>query len=846
MSKRNFFFIAAIALPLFFSCEKEPSPTEDGNVVTIKASLENGRNWNDGDVVLINGADYKISEAGSPNTNISNVSKSAEYIAAYDFGKGTISDKILSFELPNVITSDNRIAPMVAFSENDNLAFKHLLGYLKMSISGSTTITKITLNSINPDSRLSGPATSDIYTNGAPAIMMSENANADITVDLGANGLDLSKGKQEISIPLPPSRYEDGFRLLIYDKDGKAMEKLLDFPIDAKRAEEKVLPEFEYSPGSEAPFNMQCTMENGTSGSPIMWEKGDKICVNGMVYQITSGEGTQQATFGPVIRHDFYAVVYPANANYGFSENFIKVNIPGTQYYGTDAEKLIPKVSYSTEESAELRATAGLVSVKVSGSNIIRSIQLSSKDKTKSISGKMDVNFSGQEFTTAMDNGGKPSITLECTEGVSTESGKEFTFVVPAGEYPQGFKVILTNNRNQIQVVETAGITVNRNQKTKLNDISWTPSAADSGDLSVFGWANCYVVSSEGKYSFDTKLVDGTSIKNISKVDWLWANSIKGNANTLISNISYSNGKVTFNASAQEGNVLLAAFNSNNEIVWSWHIWLTDEPKTINAMNLSIKDPSLGYFFMDRNLGATSAKATDGEETFGLFYQWGRKDPFYGGTESEVTSKDGVVTNKEPFKNAKTGTVCNTKYPQAKWQSEEGTKQNGTVDFAIKNPMFFLAGNNTASDNNWLEIDQPQRKNYDKGQALWRPFEKTNYDPCPVGYQVPRNGVYNVLEREGKWAEDWSGFIYTNSDSGETSWFPAQGFRSAHPQENGSLINVNEGEGSMIGIWYSEQMTANPNCRANSVQIAAAFIYGAADDAWGYGNNVRCVKTYDR
>lgn len=49
-------------------------------------------------------------------------------------------------------------------------------------------------------------------------------------------------------------------------------------------------------------------------------------------------------------------------------------------------------------------------------------------------------------------------------------------------------------------------------------------------------------------------------------------------------------------------------------------MWLTDEPQLVAG-------------FMDRNLGAESATATDGAKARGLYYQFGRKDPFVGSTE---------------------------------------------------------------------------------------------------------------------------------------------------------------------------------------------------------------------
>ena len=41
---------------------------------------------------------------------------------------------------------------------------------------------------------------------------------------------------------------------------------------------------------------------------------------------------------------------------------------------------------------------------------------------------------------------------------------------------------------------------------------------------------------------------------------------------------------------------------------------------------------------MDRNLGARSNNPADVALTYGLKYQWGRKDPFYGGAKNETVA----------------------------------------------------------------------------------------------------------------------------------------------------------------------------------------------------------------
>ena len=136
------------------------------------------------------------------------------------------------------------------------------------------------------------------------------------------------------------------------------------------------------------------------------------------------------------------------------------------------------------------------------------------------------------------------------------------------------------------------------------------------------GPANCYIVPEAGTYSFPAKKVSGEKIEGIAKVDWLWTTkSVSATEQDYLSDISYEYGRVRFTASDNKGNALIAAFDANGKIVWSWHIWMTDTPHTIAHNN--------GAEFMDRSLGQWSAEKYDGDDPTVLYYQWGRKDPIF-------------------------------------------------------------------------------------------------------------------------------------------------------------------------------------------------------------------------
>ncbi len=223
------------------------------------------------------------------------------------------------------------------------------------------------------------------------------------------------------------------------------------------------------------------------------------------------------------------------------------------------------------------------------------------------------------------------------------------------------------------------------------------------------------------------------------------------------------------------GNILIGVkrasdAESYDSYLWSWHLWITDyDPDAIAAANgdwtsdkyvYSI-DPEYLYdsgnvpkntlhrysdgagstiwnetdgfyknkYIMDRNLGAMSATRSDGlRMTGGLMYQFGRKEPFpmykSGFIENELYLIDGVSDVK--FTAANNDVIG---------------KSPGVVsmDVATNNPhtIYTVSAGEWLSNNNYV--------NY-----LWNNPEgdvrtKGIFDPCPPGWMVPENGVWDVF-----------------------------------------------------------------------------------------------------
>lgn len=254
--------------------------------------------------------------------------------------------------------------------------------------------------------------------------------------------------------------------------------------------------------------------------------------------------------------------------------------------------------------------------------------------------------------------------------------------------------------------------------------------------------ANCYIASEVSDYSFMPMKVSGEAIAGIAKVDWLWSTKVDGESTqTLVKNLVYKEGKVHFTTTGKRGSVVIGAFDSTDKLLWSWHIWCTEEPASMVYED--------GTQFMDRFLGATAARAKDGNKTWGMHYQWGRKDPFFSGTEDEVELN-------VPFRTTGEQTLVNPSYGM-EWRF---VPERCDMETSIASPMTMYA-----YDMHWL----------DDGESvitLWGE-SKSDYDPCPEGYRVPLVSEVQALKKlkyDGS-----SGYDYVNGTS--KAWWPGWGLR---------------------------------------------------------------------
>ena len=543
-----------------------------------------------------------------------------------------------------------------------------------------------------------------------------------------------------------------------------------------------------------------------TTGNSVVWSKDDMIAIfkgysTPSQFKVSSSSaGSTTASFSEVSSNTKGGSIPSNVAVYPYDDemecSFIQESSNGNAYEISDvvfpAEQIYSKGSFGNRSFVMAAVTNGTKDKKLKFRNVSGAIRLKVKGKQTItavvISGEAGEIIAGKATVTAYADGSAPmvgefedgsgSVTLNCGEGVqlSQSVATEFIIALPPTTFSQGFTVTLFSADGKTSEHSTdKSNTVGRSKILNMPEILFgrpsgdlTPDGCE--DIAEKGTANSYIVSEPGDYSFPTVKGNSTqSVGTVASVEVLWetfGTSVAPEVGDLITDVMYENDRIFFRTAydLREGNAVIAARNSSGTILWSWHIWLTDQPQEHIYAN------GAGTM-MDRNLGATSATPGD-VGALGLLYQWGRKDPFLGCAE--------VLTNNAPTSMLAKSTI--------NWPSvNKSTSSVGTIDYAVKHPTTFIAANTMNYD--WY---------YTGGSHLetkrWS-VEKTIYDPCPAGWRVPdgssspwsvaRFSYYNVFD------DSKGGMLFPSYITGSPAWYPATGYYS----HTGKLQNtVDSGE----------------------------------------------------
>lgn len=300
----------------------------------------------------------------------------------------------------------------------------------------------------------------------------------------------------------------------------------------------------------------------------------------------------------------------------------------------------------------------------------------------------------------------------------------------------------------------TGKLTVNaeKNGETVSQEVALVQRAERSVNLSAEGTANCYIARTGGVYKFDASVKgngggDGVSdyianyglaIEDGAFAELLWESRHDGDKTMSREIIDgapiYRGGYVTFSTGRSEGNAVIAVKDIKGNIVWSWHIWVCNDE--ITAHDHIDSEGKVAAVIMDRNLGALNNTPMDVGNR-GMFYEWGRKDPFTPSRSPYHADTDGnnVPAYNEP--NTAIGDGTGTWVYNA--QAAVLATPPANIPNSILNPMTYLQSPYNGHADWYCTGTDPKATH----PGLWGP-EKTIFDPCPPGYKVPGPDLWGI------------------------------------------------------------------------------------------------------
>ena len=420
----------------------------------------------------------------------------------------------------------------------------------------------------------------------------------------------------------------------------------------------------------------------------------------------------------------------------------------------------------------------------------------------ESVAGSFVIDFANDDITAAdFSASTEKEIKLACNKQLTAEP-QTFYMIVPAQAYAKGYSVDFVAADGE-KITKSVGNSAEKTLKrATIYALPPVDFKAQGGGEATVDWlwqttaglvsevsldeiagatdlgagANCYMVNAAGAYKFPIAKGDGTAVKADLAGKYIY-----------------------FKASAAKGNAVIA-LKVNDQIAWSWHIWATDAVGEGAA--------AAGHIVLDRNLGATTTEIGQAS-SLGLYYQWGRKDPFIGAKSAGAMVSSGNTAKIKETTAFGSLTESYVGNGDAKFKGETTSSTiTDCVGYTVANPMNYLvstANVNNGGVNSWFTSD------YTAFADLWGGVskQKSAYDPCPAGYKVPEDS--NVT---------WAGYSKTNgltftelgaTDSASGITYPMTGHRDA----KGCIIN--------LGQWFfvpsAKMAVVSSNPKATVLQL---------------------------
>ena len=589
----------------------------------------------------------------------------------------------------------------------------------------------------------------------------------------------------------------------------------------------------ESDPATKAAFGVVTSSE---SYAQVVWNAHDQLSVfhssGSSLYETEQGGETADFTLvsgdAPSGNTILGLSPYSSTASARVADKTIEAVIPAEQHAFSEtfdpAALLTAGASSSPSQMAFYNVCSGFrFTLSESSVSSYASIEFRGNDGEK-LAGPVTITRVGErEPSAAPSSGSTASVTLLAPEGGSFEKDVHYYILFAPCVFKKGFTLSFKDSSGNELFKRTCTSYVDFQRGIfpsvrGADHPDHLPAIKDGILLSRAGTANCYIVSAPGSYKFP--LVRGNEAKTLYGVDHvevLWETSNEATAPTkgsVIASVASNRKYVFFEtpSTLKDGNAVIAAY-TDGRIVWSWHIWVCKDYDPEETRQFYPGKPKA---MMDRNLGALSANRYSTMAN-GLFYQWGRKDPFPGVVESYVES--GLGTFMATTLGPAPGVVA----------SDVST---GTVAYATEHPQTFISSSQT--NKNWMNT---------ANHTLWA-SSKTLYDPCPAGWKVPEAYVLDGNNNHVASQEAWTEVAFQTS-AGRGLYLPLGGTSYVWYPNNG-YINA-DGEIRMAGM-YSCYWSCSPNGQAvfalelSQSGSTLSYFPNRYGKARVEGHSVRCIK----
>ena len=216
---------------------------------------------------------------------------------------------------------------------------------------------------------------------------------------------------------------------------------------------------------------------------PVLWCKGDKISVNGVVSDPLDVEGN-------ALKADFvlseqvsapYEIIYPA----GMVKDAATVTLPAGQKYA-EGDNIVsgsmPMAGYSEAESVMMKQVCGILGIRLkmgTEANLIRYIKVTALGG-EPVCGDFSVDF--QNSTLSSEAKDADVIRMEVQKTFPAGSANTFNVILPAGVYSAGFQVKVVDENGRAMVRSIKGSReLGAGKLMLMPELEFVPNSEDKG-----------------------------------------------------------------------------------------------------------------------------------------------------------------------------------------------------------------------------------------------------------------------------------------------------------------------------------------------------------------------------